>query len=108
MSTNRHRHRRRHSREPPSSHPERFSRTFVEKQSQARRTVKTELSEISVHDLRHTHATAAAGWCPVKVVSERQGHARVMITLEIYAHGMLWMHAAAAATFAQIVGGGAS
>jgi integrase len=42
---------------------------------------------IRFHDLRHTHATwlLAAG-TPVKVVSERLGHARVSITLDTYAH----------------------
>lgn len=42
---------------------------------------------IRLHDLRHTHATIllAAG-VPVKVVSERLGHASVSITLNIYAH----------------------
>jgi len=44
---------------------------------------------IRVHDLRHTHASVllAAG-VPVKVVSERLGHATVTITLETYQHIM--------------------
>ncbi len=42
---------------------------------------------IRLHDLRHTHATwlLKAGQ-PVKVVSERLGHAKVSITLDTYAH----------------------
>ena len=45
------------------------------------------LPAIRLHDLRHTHATLllAAGE-PVKVVSERLGHASPMITLTVYAH----------------------
>lgn len=43
----------------------------------------------SVHVLRHTHATQLlnAGVNP-KIVSERLGHAKVAITLDIYAHAM--------------------
>jgi integrase len=44
---------------------------------------------IRVRDLRHTHATILLGaGVPVKVVSERLGHATVTITLGIYAHVM--------------------
>ncbi|MDP9364704.1 MAG: site-specific integrase [Chloroflexota bacterium] len=52
---------------------------------------------IRFHDLRHTHATwlLAAGQ-PVKVVSERLGHARVSITLDTYAHVLPDMQEAAA------------
>jgi hypothetical protein len=41
----------------------------------------------------------------VKVVSERLGYATVMITLEIYAHGMPGVQSEAAARFAALVGG---
>lgn len=88
-------------------HPERFSRTFVEKQGQCVRSAEgVDLPAIHLHDLRHTHATLLlrAG-VPVKVVSERLGHASVTITLEIYAHVMPGMQAEAAATFAALVGG---
>jgi integrase len=42
---------------------------------------------IRLHDLRHTYATLAlkAGVHP-KVVSERLGHARVGVTLDLYSH----------------------
>jgi hypothetical protein len=42
---------------------------------------------IRFHDLRHTHAThlLKAG-VPVRVVSERLGHAAASITLDVYAH----------------------
>ena len=61
---------------------------------------------IRVRDLRHTHASVllAAG-VPVKVVSERLGHATVTITLETYQHIMPGMQAEAAARFAALVGG---
>jgi integrase len=59
-----------------------------------------------VHDLRHTHATILLrDGVPVKVVSERLGHASVTITLQIYAHVMPGMQAAAAARFAALIGG---
>lgn len=85
-------------------HPERFSRRFSEQLNRCRRTV--EVPAIRLHDIRHTHATLmlSAG-VPVKVVSERLGHASAMITLSIYAHVMPGMQAEAAARFAAIVGG---
>jgi integrase len=44
---------------------------------------------ISIHDLRHTHATLLLrDGVPVKVVSERLGHAQASITLDVYAHVM--------------------
>jgi integrase len=58
------------------------------------------------HDLRHTHATLLlANGVPVKVVSERLGHATVTITMEIYQHVLPGMQAEAAAKFAELVGG---
>ncbi|MHB8188474.1 MAG: hypothetical protein ACYDDU_20875 [Dermatophilaceae bacterium] len=46
----------------------------------------------------------AAG-VPVKVVSERLGHASAMITLGVYAHVMPGMQAEAAATFGALLSG---
>lgn len=45
------------------------------------------VSEIRLHDLRHTHAShlLEAG-ANIKVVQERLGHADVVITLKIYSH----------------------
>lgn len=62
-------------------HPERFSREF------ARRLARHEAPRIRLHDLRHTWATLAleAG-VPLKVVSERLGHATTAITADIYSH----------------------
>lgn len=91
-------------------HPERFSARVFEKQAQCRRALGDAAPPaIRLHDLRHTHATLLlkAG-VPVKVVSERLGHASVMITLETYAHVMPGMQTEAAATFAALMTGGAS
>ena len=45
------------------------------------------MGELKLHDLRHTYATLAleAG-VPVKVISERLGHANVSTTLDKYSH----------------------
>ena len=68
-------------------HPERFSRRFVEHVGPRRALGEEQLPVIRLHDLRHTHATLllAAGE-PVKVVSERLGHASATITLTVYQH----------------------
>jgi integrase len=43
--------------------------------------------KIRIHDLRHSHATLLlAAEQPLKVVSERLGHAKTSITLDTYAH----------------------
>ena len=51
------------------------------------------------HDLRHAHAThlLASGVHP-KVASERLGHSKVGITLDLYSHVLPGMQAEAAAT----------
>ena len=66
------------------------------------------LSPLSVHGLRHTHATIAlqAG-IPVTVVSKRLGHASVTMTLNVYAHCLKGAEADLAATFASVVRRGA-
>jgi integrase len=48
---------------------------------------RTDLPGIRLHDVRHSYATAAidAG-VPVKVLSQRLGHADIAVTLRIYAH----------------------
>ncbi len=69
-------------------HPERFSRRFAGQVAQARKALGEEqLPVIRLHDLRHTHATLrrAAGE-PVKVASERLGHANAIIRLTVYRH----------------------
>jgi len=59
---------------------------------------------IRFHDLRHTHASllVAAG-TPIKVVSERLGHAHPGFTMKTYQHVMPGMSAAAADQFATLV-----
>jgi hypothetical protein len=59
---------------------------------------------ISLHDLRHTHATLLlkAG-VHVKVVSERLGHANVAFTMNVYQHVLPGMQAAAADTFSLLL-----
>jgi integrase len=61
---------------------------------------------IRFHDLRHTHATLAlqAGVHP-KVVSERLGHATVVMTLDIYSHAIPALQQDAASIVAHLVGG---
>lgn len=55
---------------------------------------------IRFHDLRHTHASLlAASSTPIKVVSERLGHAHPGFTMATYQHVMPGMGASAAHTF---------
>jgi integrase len=88
-------------------HPERFSRQFVAHLVQARTVLGEEhLPVIRLHDLRHTHATLllAAGE-PVKVASERLGHASATITLTVYQHVHPGMGRQAADRFAALLDG---
>lgn len=81
-------------------HPDYFSQTFE------RLIATTNLPRIRLHDLRHTHASLLlkAG-IPVKVVSERLGHASVAFTMQVYQHVLPGMQADAAARFSKIVFG---
>lgn len=90
-------------------HPERFSRSFMTRVAAAQRDLgEAVLPAIRLHDVRHTHASLLlrAG-TPVKVVSERLGHANPTITLGTYAHVMPGMQREAAALFAAMLHGGA-
>jgi hypothetical protein len=62
------------------------------------------LPRITLHGLRHSYATAAlkAG-VPVKVISERLGHATVAITLAVYSHVIPGMDELAATTVADLI-----
>jgi integrase len=62
-------------------HPDKLTQTFD------RLVHRTELPAVRLHDLRHTQATLLidAG-VPVKVVSERLGHATAAFTIETYQH----------------------
>ncbi|MCZ6586453.1 MAG: tyrosine-type recombinase/integrase [Alphaproteobacteria bacterium] len=76
--------------------PRNFTREFT------KAVAATELPQITFHGLRHTHIThlLKAG-VPVKVVSERAGHANISITLQTYAHVMPGMQEDAAALIEQ-------
>jgi integrase len=73
-----------------------------------RRTVRRldGVPPIRLHDVRHTHATLllAAG-VPIKVVSERLGHATIAMTLDVYAHVLPAMDREAAERFGALLGG---
>lgn len=63
--------------------PEAFSNLF------AKLVRAAGLPPIRLHDLRHSYATAAlAAGVPVKVLSQRIGHADVGVTLAVHAHVM--------------------
>lgn len=82
------------------THPDAFSQTFD------RAVVRLGLPVISLHDLRHTHATLLlrAG-VPVKVVSERLGHANPAFTLTVYQHVIPGMQEEAASLFSDLIFG---
>ena len=78
--------------------PESFSQLFQ------RCAAAAGLPRIRLHDLRHTHASllVAAG-VPIKVVSERLGHAHPGFTMHTYQHLLPGMSADAANRFAQLI-----
>jgi integrase len=89
-------------------HPERFSRTFKDTLKRCAKQLDAKgieaPPEVRLHDLRHTHATLLlVKGTPVKVVSERLGHASPTITLTVYAHVMPGNQRAAADSFAALV-----
>lgn len=89
-------------------HPERFSRAFRRQIEQCRRALGDDaLPTCRLHDLRHTHASLLlADGVPVKVVSERLGHANATITLGVYQHVLPGMGRQAADRFGALLGGG--
>jgi integrase len=70
----------------------------------ARLIKRSGLPRISVHGLRHTHATLAlrAGVHPV-VVQERLGHSSVKVTLDVYSYAVPPMQAHAATKVAALL-----
>lgn len=61
----------------PSNLTDRFSRLVD----------RADLPDITFHGIRHSHATMLLReGVPVKVVSERLGHASISVTLDVYAH----------------------
>lgn len=79
-------------------HPESITQLFN------RKIVSSGLPRIRFHDLRHTHASllVLAG-VPIKVVSERLGHAHPGFTMATYQHLVPGMIAAAATDFAALL-----
>lgn len=88
-------------REGEPVHPHAISQSFE------RIVARAGLPPIRLHDVRHTHATLLikAG-VPVKVVSERLGHAKPAFTIDTYQHVLPGMQAEAARTIEQLVARG--
>ena len=81
-------------------HPERVSSWF------GQRVRAVGLPRLRFHDLRHSYATAALqARVPIKVVSERLGHANVAITSDRYSHVLSAMDQEAADTVASVIDG---
>jgi integrase len=86
-------------------HPERFSRRFKSTLAQCRKALgEGAPPEIRLHDLRHSHATILlASRENIKVVSERLGHASVVVTLSVYSHVMPGNQRETAGRFAAMI-----
>ena len=79
-------------------HAESISQLFT------RIVARSPLSRIRLHDLRHTHASLlVANGVPIKVVSERLGHAHPGFTMATYQHVLPGMSAKAATDFANLI-----
>lgn len=79
-------------------HPERFSAWFTQ------RCRKSGLPRVRLHDVRHSYVTALlAEGVPLKVVSQRVGHASPMVTMTIYQHVLPGDDRAAAALGARAI-----
>jgi integrase len=95
------------NREGAFRHPETFSKLFVKAVARCRRDLGDDaVPAIRLHDLRHTHATLLlSAREPVKVVSERLGHASAIVTMTVYAHVLPGSQRQAAEGFAALVAG---
>ena len=79
-------------------HPDSFSQTFN------RLVVMAGVPRLRLHDLRHTHASLILKErVPIKVVSERLGHATPGFTMATYQHVLPGMQADAARIFAGLI-----
>jgi len=79
-------------------HPDLFTQRFD------RIVARSGLPRIRLHDLRHTHATLGlAAGVPVRVMSERLGHASPEFTMKQYMHVLPGMQAAAAQQIADLL-----
>jgi integrase len=78
--------------------PHSFSQAFD------RIVARADVPRVRLHDVRHTHGTLliTAG-VPVKVVSERLGHANPAFTIDTYQHVLPGMQAEAARTFENLI-----
>jgi len=82
-------------------HPDRLSEIF------GQAVMRAGLPRITVHGARHTHATLLLKHgVPVKVVSERLGHADPAFTIRTYQHLLPSIQADAAARLAALLVGG--
>lgn len=79
-------------------HPDRITRRF------GRLVQKSGLPRLTLHGLRHSHATIAleAGVHP-KVVAERLGHSSVSLTLDVYSHAIPALQEEAAERVAALI-----
>jgi integrase len=79
-------------------HPEHLTGWF------ARLVRDTGLPPVTLHGVRHSYATAAlAAGEPLKVVSERLGHASTSITANLYQHVLPSMEERTANTVASLI-----
>ena len=79
-------------------HPDSFSQTFN------RLVARAGVPRLRLHDLRHTHASLMLKeHAPIKVVSERLGHATPGFTMATYQHVLPGMQADAARVFAGLL-----
>ena len=70
--------------------------------------VEADLPRIRLHDVRHTYASVLLqARVPLKVVSERIGHAQATVTLNVYAHVLPGADADAASLGASVIRGAA-
>ena len=68
---------------------------------------EADVTEIRLHDLRHTHASLLAlrGVSP-KVIADRLGHTNVGFTMQVYTHVFEEQRTGAALAFAELIGKG--
>lgn len=79
-------------------HPDSVTKRF------ARLVARAGLPTITVHGLRHTHATALLrALTHPKVVQERLGHSSIQVTLDTYSHAVPALQGDAAARFAELI-----
>ena len=79
-------------------HPDSVTKRF------ARLVRHSGLPTITVHGLRHTHATVLLrALVHPKVVQERLGHSSIQVTLDVYSHAVPALQGDAAIRFAEIV-----